>query len=85
MDLILGILYGMRLRCAGESQQSNVIELTKTVSQITQPGHRPVFATNRGYIHKDVMADPTVAQFETVGICSDSSRNPFLASDRIED
>ena len=30
-DLILCILYGMKLRFAGESQKSNVIELAKTV------------------------------------------------------
>ena len=80
-DSQIGILYGTRLRVTGEPQKDNVTELMKTVPPITQAGHHPGFASDRGYIEEKLIADPTVAQFESIGICNDASRNPFVGGE----
>ena len=65
-DSLFGILYVIRLKVSCESQKDHVIELMKTVPPITQAGHHPGVALNRGYINRKLIADPTVAQFESV-------------------
>ena len=75
----------MRLRVAGQPPKDNVTELMKTVPPITQAGHHPEFALDRGYIEEKLIADPAVALFKSVGICNDASCNPYVAEERVKD
>jgi hypothetical protein len=84
-DSLIGILYGMRLRVAGESQKKNVDELMKEIPQFTSAGCNPSLASDRGYTTEASITNPTTAKFSSVGICNDASRNPFIPEEAAED
>jgi len=75
----VGVLFGMRIQCSGETQLHKVQELLRTVPAMTHVDHRPAIKFDRGYGKESFVADPLLQPFKSLTVCaSQGSRCCFI-------